>query len=130
MAAASKIKYPKEDKEQIDFVDYCDRVNIPAISTQNGIYLGKGDKENANSRFAHIAKIKKMGLRKGFPDLIILARNSRHEVLFLEMKRQSGGVLSEDQKYWVELLHSLGLCVGVAKGCESAIRILNKYLAM
>ena len=71
-----------------------------------------------------------MGLSKGFPDLIILEKNKSktHEVLFIEMKRQKGGKLKPEQEEWIQKLDDKDYCVGVAKGCESAVRILQKYL--
>ena len=76
--------------------------------------------------------MKKQGYRIGFPDLAILTKNKSgtHEVLFIEMKRQKGGRVSDEQKEWIERLDNEGYCVGVAKGCDSAINILNQYLEM
>lgn len=114
---------PYEAEEQKQFINYCTAKGITVISTQNGIYAG-----NSTGRFGYFKKLKELGLSKGVPDLIILARNSSHEVLFLEMKRQNGGKLSEEQKEWISFLDESEYCVGVAKGCESAIKILDKYL--
>ena len=119
---------PLEKEEQINFVEYCKLNNITVISTQNGFKMPK-----SSFNWAGYSKtLKRMGLAKGFPDLIILARNKSqtHEVLFIEMKRQKGGVLHEEQKEWIQRLDEEGYCVGVAKGCESAIKILNQYLGL
>lgn len=117
---------PLEKEEQISFVAYCDLHGIKVISTQNGFKMPK----NSFNWAAYSKTLKKMGLRTGFPDLIILAKNKSktHEVLFIEMKRQKGGVVSPEQKEWIETLDNSNYCVGIAKGCESAINILNKYL--
>lgn len=117
---------PLEKEEQISFVAYCDLHGIKVISTQNGFKMPK----NSFNWAAYSKTLKKMGLRTGFPDLIILAKNKSktHEVLFIEMKRQKGGVVSPEQKEWIETLDNSNYCVGIAKGCESAITILNKYL--
>lgn len=115
-----------EKFEQMEFVSYCEANNITVISTQNGFKMPK----NAFNWAAYSKTLKKMGLRAGFPDLIILAKNKSktHEVLFIEMKRQKGGVVSPEQKEWIEALDNDNYCVGIAKGCDSAINILNKYL--
>lgn len=117
---------PLEKEEQISFVSYCELHGIKVISTQNGFKMPK----NSFNWAAYSKTLKKMGLRTGFPDLIILAKNKSktHEVLFIEMKRQKGGVVSPEQKEWIETLDNSNYCVGIAKGCESAINILNKYL--
>ena len=117
---------PLEREEQSAFVDYCSSRGIKVVSTQNGFKMPKG-----NFNWAAYAKsLKRTGLAKGFPDLIVLARNKSqtHEVLFIEMKRQKGGVLHQEQKEWIQKLDEGGYCVGVAKGCMSAIQILENYL--
>jgi hypothetical protein len=44
------------------------------------------------------------------------------------MKRQEGGILSPEQKEWIEFLDNYGMCVAVAKGFEEAKRILKIYM--
>ena len=125
---------PKESQEQIDFIDYCKAIGIRVVSTQNGMYLPeqKGDDENGDkpkfNRFAYINRQKQMGLSEGFPDLIVYAKNEKHSCLHIEMKRQKGGVLSVEQEEWIQWLDENDYAVGVAHGCDSAIRMLNNYL--
>ena len=117
---------PLEKEEQIAFVEYCEVNGICAVSTQNGFKMPK----TAFNYAAYSRTLKKMGLSKGFPDLIIFEKNKSksHEVLMIEMKRQKGGKLHAEQEEWLQKLDKKDYCVGVAKGCESAIRILQKYL--
>lgn len=117
---------PLEKEEQIAFVEYCEVNGICAVSTQNGFKMPK----TAFNYAAYSRTLKKMGLSKGFPDLIIFEKNKSksHEVLLIEMKRQKGGKLHAEQEEWLQKLDKKDYCVGVAKGCESAIRILQKYL--
>ena len=84
--------------------------------------------KNAFNWAAYSNSLKRLGLSKGLPDLIVLARNksNTHEVLFIEMKRIKGGRVSPEQKEWIERLDNNNYCVGVAYGCDSAIKILNK----
>lgn len=117
---------PLEKEEQINFVTYCELNNIKVISTQNGFKMPKQSFNWA----AYSNTLKRMGMRKGFPDLIVLARNESqtHEVLFIEMKRQKGGTVRPEQKEWINTLDNLNYCVGIAYGYNSAINILNNYL--
>lgn len=117
---------PLEKQEQINFVDFCKSRNITVISTQNGFKMPK----NTFNWAAYSNSLKRQGLAAGFPDLIVLARNKSqtHEVLFIEMKRVKGGRISPEQKEWIQRLDNDGYCVGVAKGCDSAVMILEKYL--
>ena len=115
---------PYESEEQELFCDYLKANNILFTSTQNGALLG------GNNRYAQMRKLKATGTQAGFPDLILIIKNKSQtsDVLFIEMKRQKGGIISQEQRKWLHSLDKAGYSVGVAKGCESAIRILNKYL--
>lgn len=117
---------PLEKEEQIAFVEYCEVNGICVVSTQNGFKMPK----TAFNYAAYSRTLKKMGLSKGFPDLIIFEKNKSksHEVLLIEMKRQKGGKLHAEQEEWLQKFDKKDYCIGVAKGCESAIRILQKYL--
>ena len=68
---------PKESEEQIAFIKYCDLHHIMAISTQNGMYIPKksDDGKKDFNHFGYIRRQKAMGLRKGFPDIVIFAQN-------------------------------------------------------
>lgn len=117
---------PLEKEEQIAFIEFCETKGIKVVSTQNGFKMPK----TAFNYAAYSRTLKRMGLSKGFPDLIIFTRNKSktHEVLLIEMKRQKGGKISTEQKEWVEWFDKEGYCVGIARGCSSAIEILKKYI--
>lgn len=122
----AKNNTPLEKIEQINFCDYCRAKNIDVVSTQNGFKMPK----NSFNWVGYANTLKKMGMSKGFPDLIVLAKNKSqtHEVLFIEMKRIKGSTVQPEQKEWIEKLDNMDYCVGIAYGCDSAIRILDKYL--
>lgn len=115
-----------EKDEQIEFVQICHSRNIDVVSTQNGFKMPK----NSFNWAAYAKTLQKMGMSKGFPDLIVLAKNKSHthEVLFIEMKRIKGSKVQPEQKEWIEKLDNMDYCVGIAYGCDSAVRILDKYL--
>lgn len=123
---------PKESEEQIAFIKYCDIHSIIAFSTQNGMYIPKksDDGEKDFNHFGYIRRQKAMGLRKGFPDIVVFARNksNTHEVLCIEMKRTEGGKLKPEQEEWIQKLDEADYCVGIAYGCDAAIRVLHRYL--
>lgn len=87
-------------------------------------------------RFTHIAnetgrgrdammmgrRNKQMGTSPGFPDYIIIVNDN---LLFCELKRTKGGVLSNHQKEWIEALEQAGQTVIVAKGAEQAIKFIE-----
>lgn len=73
-------------------------------------------------------RFKRIGVKPGVPDLFLpVARGGWHG-LFIEMKRQKGGKLSEDQKAWLDALTEQHYMAVRADGAEQACDILYKYL--
>jgi len=70
-------------------------------------------------------KQKRQGLKPGFPDLVIVTKD---KVIFLEMKRVRGGVLSDEQMVWLEALKGKQTVSGVAKGFDKAKAYLDEVL--
>jgi hypothetical protein len=61
--------------------------------------------------------LKAEGVTPGVPDLFVPAW-----LLWLEMKRETGGVVSPVQRDWISYLESIGHRVIVGKGFEDAKR--------
>jgi hypothetical protein len=69
---------------------------------------------------------KAQGVKPGFPDYLILIGTGK--MLFVEMKRERGGVVSSEQKYWISLLQSCGFETAVCKGYKEAEDFVNKHI--
>lgn len=68
-------------------------------------------------------KNKAMGVRSGIPDYVIVFPE---KVLFLELKREKGGVVSTTQKKWIAALsNNQRVEVAVAKGFEEAEKVVK-----
>lgn len=63
------------------------------------------------------AKLKAEGVSPGVPDICVPAWN-----LWVEMKREAGGVVSPVQKDWIAYLESIGHTVIIGRGFEDAKR--------
>lgn len=105
---------PTEHEEQRNFVQWFRRkypkIRIFAIP-------------NGGARHPAVAyKLKAEGVLRGVPDLYIPEWK-----LWIEMKRIKGGVLSDDQKDWIEYLESVGDHVRVGLGCEGAIKEVSEW---
>jgi hypothetical protein len=74
------------------------------------------------------AKFKRMGLRAGVPDICIPIPISSYHGLYIEVKRRSGGNLSDQQQWWLEVLSQQGYDTYVAKGCDDFIEYVTSYL--
>lgn len=111
-------KYPLEDDEQIAFVNWfkLKYKDYLIFSIPNG---GSRNKIEAS-------KLKKTGLTPGIPDLAILMPNK--EILFLEMKRQKGGILSPAQKTIIKIIEKLGFTVLIGYGFLDAKSKFEDYL--
>ena len=98
-----------------------------------------------NAQFG--AKLKRLGRKKGFPD-INLPVQKYYNVgdvldpdyargpfgdhcagLYIELKREKGGVVSPEQKWWHQQLTEMGYRVEVCKGAKEAIAVITRYLA-
>lgn len=68
-------------------------------------------------------KNKAIGVRAGVPDLMIIIKS---QLIFIEMKRTNGGVVSEFQKDWIDKLNKCdGISAYVCKGYEEAKKIIE-----
>lgn len=66
-----------------------------------------------------------MGVRPGFPDLIVIVNR---KLLIIEMKRRKGGRLSPEQSIWIQKLRDAGLFVSVCYGYDDARSLIEQYL--
>lgn len=76
--------------------------------------------------FKTASKLKKEGQLSGVSDLQILLPNGK--TVFIEMKKQEGGRLSDAQIDFINKSQSLGHTVIVAKGCNDASKQFLEYL--
>ena len=68
-----------------------------------------------------------MGVRPGVPDMLIVFPN---QVLFLELKREKGGVVSAYQQQWLDALSATGKVVAkVAHGWAEAHKIIDSIVS-
>jgi hypothetical protein len=68
-------------------------------------------------------KNKDEGLKKGFPDYVICLPK---KLLFIELKKVKGGVVSIEQKEWIEQLDKYdGVYAAVCRGAKEAIELIE-----
>lgn len=72
-------------------------------------------------------KAKRLGVKSGVPDYIICLKDI---LLFIEMKREKGGSVSEAQKGWIEELNIFpNVEAHVCNGFEEARKVIDELLA-
>lgn len=116
------IKPPSEHEEQKVFCEYLNFMGFTFYAVPNGTYLNGSPLQRAKQ----MNRLKSEGLQSGVPDIVILLDGGKS--VYIEMKRKNGGVLSKEQKVWIERLKSLGFPVYVCKGSEEAISVAKMYL--
>lgn len=115
-----KVQVPKEDYEQICLATYLAKNNILFYHVPNG-----------GARYmSEAVKFKRMGVKKGVPDIVIPIARKGHHGLYIELKRVNGrpSDLSDEQKEWLTRLEQEGYCAMVAFGFDQARLIVDNYL--
>lgn len=107
---------PTEDQEQMAFVEWLELNHIPHFHVNNEMWT-KSWKQKTRS--------KKMGTKSGVPDLFLVFDG---KTICIEMKRQKGGTVSDNQKYWGYILGLGGIKVYCCHGCDEAIETVQKLM--
>lgn len=109
---------PVEDDEEAAFARWLDMNKIVHSHLSNETWTSSSSQKR---------KMKALGVHSGTPDHYCIIKNKiakTYQLVFIEMKRTSGGVISDNQ---FDVIYALNLCDGVsayvAEGAEEAIRI-------
>ncbi len=117
--AKAKIVVPTEEQDQIKLVVWVRKMGLPIVGSpaagRRSIWEG--------------AKLKRMGCVSGWPDLFMPVPNKTFPGLFIELKRASGGVVSESQLHWLKILRQNGYACEICRGLEEAKKVILDYLA-
>lgn len=73
------------------------------------------------------ARRRRMGVKRGVPDLCLPAARQGYQGLYIELKKP-GGRVSEEQKWWIGRLAGQGYFATVSYGWEAAMAVLEWYL--
>jgi len=108
---------PTEYDECLVLVQYLELKNIKYSAIAHSTYTTSWSQKMKN---------KQTGLKRGVPDYLICLPK---QLLFIEMKRIKGGVISEYQKSWIEALNNINknIVAVVCKGADEAIKQIQKY---
>lgn len=110
-------RIPTEEQDQIKLATWLDKNNILFYHVPNG-----------GSRHAWEAvKFKRMGTKRGVPDICVPISNKGYHGLYIELKRVSGGVLSTEQCDWLNKLKDNGYLAKVCNGFLCAKLAVEEY---
>lgn len=107
---------PTEEVEQRMVVRYLEARQCTFTAIPNSTYTQSWKQKLKN---------RDMGLRAGFPDLVVIANN---KFFCIEMKRITGGVTTPKQGAWHQALIKAGISVYVCRGFDEAKKIIDSYL--
>ena len=74
------------------------------------------------------AELKRMGMKRGFPDISLLVPNKKYHGLFIELKADKTKRLTKEQKEWLEKLNKYGYKAVRCNGSDEAIQVIKDYL--
>lgn len=122
---------PTEAEEQATLIHWLDWMGLRYHHSPNET----GSSMEARRR---AIRMKRMGTSPGFPDLVITIPPIRSVtgdgfMLCIEMKRRKGGVLSQEQRAWIDAINGLeneGIAAYVCRGAQEAIETVSEYLAV
>jgi len=120
------MKSPKEFSEQRRLVKYLTSLKLRFSALPLDTWTGS---------FSIMAKNRAGGVRKGVPDIVVViepwqSKNFEGALLFIEMKRVTGGRLSPEQKEWIDSLNLVSnVYARCCKGFVEAKCFVDEFFA-
>jgi hypothetical protein len=90
----------------------------------NGAYLGN----DLQQRHITMARMKRQGFRNGVFDYILPVPRAPYPGLWIELKRRSLGIVSEEQRQFKADMEALGWKCVIARGWEEGREAIMEYL--
>ena len=114
---ANEIYKVSEDEYQQTVVEYYDACKIPVVHIAN----------EGKRSVAYAARLKRIGMRKGCPDLFIPIAAGGYHGLFIELKSMTGR-LTPAQRWWLAELSHEGYKAVMCRGADEAISVIRDYM--
>lgn len=114
---------PTEDEEQSNLILWTQtQKKYPELNLL--FHIPNGGKRSKSEA----ARFQAMGVKPGVPDLFLPVARGGYHGLFIEMKRQKGGRVSDYQRKWMEQLERQEYKVELCCGMQEAKEVLEEYL--
>ena len=121
--AKQKMIVPREDDEQRVVIQWAN-LNAANYEDVDLLYhIPNGGYRNAREAI----KFRQMGVKAGMPDLHLPVSRGMYHSLYIELKRQQGGRVTDAQRRRILRLQKAGNFVAVARGAEEAINVIKSY---
>lgn len=117
--------YPHEATEQtwlFEWLAQMARLKYPELAL--AYHIPNGGSRNA----IEAARLKAQGVKAGIPDICIPVARKGFHGLYIELKRQKNGRLSDAQRDMILRLRQEGYRVEVCKGFQEAANVIEEYM--
>jgi len=109
----------------VNKTEYLEHIEVASWLRVRGIRFHHSPNETYTTSYTALAKNKRMGVSRGFPDLLVVLSSG---LVFIELKRVKGSRTSDEQTAWLEALTALGHRCAVCYGAKHAIQTLEGWL--
>ena len=75
-------------------------------------------------------RLKRMGLKRGVPDICLPVSRGGYHGLYIELKCEHSGKATEEQLQWLKALDEQGYAAALCHGWWNASRVIEKYIKM
>lgn len=116
--------YPTESEEQATLFSWAAMKSGKRPELRLLFHIPNGGERKKSEA----ARFKAEGVKPGVPDLFLPVARGPYHGLFIELKRQKGGRLSEAQRRWLDALRKQGYSAYVAFGWKDAAALIEIYL--
>lgn len=117
-------KLPSEGEEQATLFSWAQMQSRRRPELKLLFHIPNGGSRNK----IEAARLKAQGVKPGVPDLFLPVARGVWFGLFIELKRQKGGRVSDQQRRWIEELERQGYRAEIACGWREAAAIISDYL--
>ncbi len=116
------LKEKTEDTEQMKIINFCNIMSA-YVPEYEMIYHIPNEGKRKNG-----AKLKRIGLRKGIPDLCLPVPKMGFNGLYIELKKDTSKKASKEQKEWLFKLEQQGYATSLCFGADEAINLITAYM--
>jgi hypothetical protein len=116
--------YAKEWQEQATVFEWANAMS----QKYHDLMLLNGSLNGVKLTIGQAVKCKRLGMRKGFPDINLPVKRYPYSGLYIELK-VPGGRESKEQRWWGNRLKEQGYMYSVCWGADAAIELIDEYLS-
>jgi hypothetical protein len=124
MKRITKFKHGPEELEMFAFFDFCRIMESQHPAYGMAFHVPNERKASIQRRVA----LKRAGVRKGIPDIVVPVPNDKYASLYIEMKVKPNKA-SPEQMAVLRHLNAVGNYAVLCWSANDAIEIVKKYLA-